>query len=103
MEKPVFWMGDSYDNLISMPDEVQDEFGYAIGAAQLGGKAASAKRMKRNLRDVMEVVDDEDGDTYRAMYTVEFAERVYVLDCFKKRQKRESQRRSVISIGLSRD
>jgi hypothetical protein len=31
---------------------------------------------------VMEVVDDYDGDTYRAVYTVRFEGVVYVLHCF---------------------
>ena len=36
---------------------------------------------------VLEVVANEDGDTYRAVYTVRFAEIVYVLHCFQKKSK----------------
>ena len=43
--------------------------------------------MKRNLRDVMEVVSDEDGNTYRAMYTTKLEGSVYVLDVFQKKAK----------------
>lgn len=37
---------------------------------------------------VLEVVEDYDGDTYRAVYTVKLAEVVYVLHCFKKKSKK---------------
>jgi len=33
----------------------------------------------------MEVVKDYDGDTYRALYTVRFANAVYVLHAFQKK------------------
>jgi phage-related protein len=36
---------------------------------------------------VLEVVEDHMGDTYRAIYTVKIAERVYVLHCFQKKSK----------------
>ncbi len=70
-----------------MPDDVQDELGYGLGVAQLGGKAQSANPMKGNLREVMEIISDDDGNTYRAMYTVQFKGRVYVLDVFQKKSK----------------
>jgi phage-related protein len=37
---------------------------------------------------VLEIVDDHDGDTYRAVYTVRFAGAVYVLHAFQKKSKR---------------
>ena len=37
---------------------------------------------------VIEVVEDEAGGTYRAVYTVKFAEAVFVLHCFQKKSKR---------------
>jgi phage-related protein len=37
---------------------------------------------------VLEVVENFDGDTYRAMYTVQFAGVVYVLDAFQKKSKK---------------
>jgi phage-related protein len=80
-------MGQSYKELCSMPEDVKDELGYAVGVAQLGGKAQSANPMKGNLREVMEIVSDDDGNTYRAMYTVQLKGRVYVLDAFQKKSK----------------
>jgi phage-related protein len=37
---------------------------------------------------VLEVVDDYDGNTYRAVYTIRFAQVVYVLHAFQKKAKR---------------
>jgi phage-related protein len=37
---------------------------------------------------VLEVVDDEDGDTYRAVYTVRFASVIYVLHAFQKKSRK---------------
>ena len=40
---------------------------------------------------MLEVVDDEDGDTYRAVYTVRFAGVIYVLHAFQKKSKKGIQ------------
>ena len=37
---------------------------------------------------VLEVVEDDAGGTYRAVYTVKFADVVFVLHCFQKKSKR---------------
>lgn len=37
---------------------------------------------------IVELVEDHDSDTYRAVYTVRFDTAVYVLHCFKKKSKR---------------
>ena len=37
---------------------------------------------------VLEIVDHYHGDTYRAVYTVKFAEVVYVLHAFQKKAKK---------------
>jgi phage-related protein len=39
-------------------------------------------------RGVLEIVDDFDSDTFRAVYTVRFAEVVYVLHAFQKKSKK---------------
>ena len=36
---------------------------------------------------VLEIVDDYDGDTYRAVYTVRFSGVVYVLHAFQKKSR----------------
>jgi len=71
-----------------MPQDVKDEVGHALRIAQQGGQTDYAHRMKGNLRQVTEIVVDEDSDTYRAMYTTELPGVIYVLDAFKKKAKK---------------
>jgi phage-related protein len=59
--------------------------GYALGVAQLGGKHPKAKPWKGQGPGVFELVENHDGNTYRAIYTVRFAEVVYVLHAFQKK------------------
>jgi len=71
---------------MAMPKLVQDVFGYALHLAQIGQKHPDAKPMKGfGSAGVLEVVEDSQGDTYRAVYTVPYAEAVYVLHCFQKK------------------
>jgi phage-related protein len=37
---------------------------------------------------VLEVVEDHDGNTYRAVYTVRLVDSVYVLHAFQKKSKK---------------
>jgi phage-related protein len=86
--KPLEWIASSKKDLIAMPDPVQDNFGFALFQAQIGEKHDDAKPLKGfKGSGVLEIVDDFDGDTYRAVYTVRFAEVVYVLHVFQKKSK----------------
>ena len=79
-------MGSSKADLKTFPDEVQDVMGYALDFAQQGKKHPDAKPLRGfGGAGVLEIVDDYDGNTYRAVYTVKFAEAVYVLHCFQKK------------------
>ena len=86
--KPVAWIGSSYKDFRSFPDKVQDVMGYALFLAQTGKMHGDAKPLKGfGGAGVLEVVDDHQGDTYRAVYTVKFEEAVYVLHAFQKKSK----------------
>jgi phage-related protein len=87
--KPVRWIGSSLDDLRAFPESVRNRVGGALWEAQTGGKAPFAKPLKGfGGAGVLEVVDDFDGDTYRAVYTVKFARAVYVLHAFQKKSTR---------------
>lgn len=63
--------------------------GYALYLAQVGGKSRSAKPLSDfGGASVIEIVDDYQGDAYRAVYTVKFSKIVYVLHAFMKKSKR---------------
>lgn len=84
-ERPVDWVASSKKDFMSFPEEVRQDMGYALGVAQLGGKHPSAKPWTGEGAGVLELVEDHDGDTYRAVYTVKFKEVIYVLHAFKKK------------------
>ncbi len=87
--KPVRWVGSSKDDLSEFPEEVRRRVGGALWEAQVGRKASYAKPLKGfGDASVLEIVDDFDGDTFRAVYTVRFAKAVYVLHAFQKKSKR---------------
>ena len=89
--KPVAWIGSSHENWRAFPDDVQDVLGYALHLAQCGEKANNAKPLTGfKGASVLEITDDYDSDTYRAVYTVKFQGVVYVLHVFQKKSKKES-------------
>ncbi len=61
--KELYWIGSSLDDLKRFPQAVRQVAGYGLYLAQ-------------------------QGDTYRAVYTVAFKEVVYVLHAFQKKSKR---------------
>lgn len=88
-EKPLEWVGSSHKDLMAMPTEIRRFFGFALSLAQAGDKHESTKVLKGfGGAGVLEVVEDDVGGTYRAVYTVKFAEAVFVLHCFQKKSKR---------------
>ena len=87
--KHVRWVGSSKDDVSEFPAEVRRRVGGALWEAQVGRKAPYAKPLKGfGDAGVLEIVDDFDGDTFRAVYTVRFAQAVYVLHAFQKKSKR---------------
>ena len=89
IEKPLEWIGSSHKDLLGLPANVRRFFGFALSLAQAGDKHDAAKVLKGfGGAGVLEVVEDDAGGTYRAVYTVNFAEAVFVLHCFQKKSKR---------------
>jgi phage-related protein len=87
--KPCLFVGSSRKDLRRFPAKVQNRFGYALHRVQEGDEPPAAKALKGfGGRTVLELVDDFDGNTYRAVYTVRFAGVVYVLHAFQKKAKK---------------
>ncbi|PYV32587.1 MAG: addiction module toxin RelE [Acidobacteria bacterium] len=87
--KPLYWVGGSKSDLLALPEEVVDVFGYALYLAQIGRKHEQAKPMKGfGSAGVLEIVEDLERNTYRAVYTVRFERAVFVLHVFQKKAKR---------------
>jgi phage-related protein len=87
--KPLYWVGNSKRDLLSLPGPVEDLFGYALYLAQDGKKHEQAKPLKGfGSAGVLEVVEDWNRSTYRAVYTVRFKGVVFVLHIFQKKSTR---------------
>lgn len=84
--KSLEWIGTSRRDLRAFPEDVRDEMGFALYQAELGAKHRSAKSLKGfGGAGVLEVVADDDGNTFRTVYTVKFRLAVYVLHAFQKK------------------
>jgi len=87
--KPIIWIGSSKKDLMALPIEVRKFFGHALDFAQHGDQHEAAKVLKGfGGAGVLEVVENDAGGTYRAVYAVKFEEVVFVLHCFQKKSKR---------------
>lgn len=84
--RPLLWVASSKRDYRGFPARVQDTLGFELFLAQTGQHPPSAKPLK-GFGGVLELVEDFDGDTYRAVYAVRFAEAMYVLHAFKKKSK----------------
>ena len=87
--KPLVWIGSSLKDLRAFPRPVQRDIGYALLAAQFGETDPSAKPLKGfGGAAVLEIVAAHRTDAFRAVYTVRFADAVYVLHAFQKKSRR---------------
>ena len=84
--KRLFWVASSKKDLKALPDDVQSSIGYALHLAQTGDRHPDAKPLRGfGGAGVLEVVEDYEGNTFRAVYTVTFGQAVYALHVFQKK------------------
>ncbi len=86
-DRPLLWVGSSRKDYSLFPPKVQETFGFELFLAQTGQFPPSAKPLKGLGSGIVELVEDFDGDSYRAVYTVRFETAVYVLHSFMKKSK----------------
>jgi phage-related protein len=87
--RPLIWLGSTRKDVRSFPRPVRRDIGMALYAAQHDELDPAARPMKGFGGSlVVEIVSDFRGDTWRAVYTVRFAEAVYMLHAFQKKSKR---------------
>jgi phage-related protein len=87
--RPLIWRGSSKADYLAFPPVVQREMGYALFLAQMGERHATMAKTLKGFGGgaVIEVKESHDGNAYRAVYTVRYAEAVYVLHAFQKKSK----------------
>jgi phage-related protein len=87
--KPLVWCGTSKSDFMEFPSAVQREMGYALFLAQMGARHPTMAKTLKGFSGgaVVEIKDSHEGNAYRAVYTVRFAEVIYVLHAFQKKSK----------------
>lgn len=86
MARRLIWLGSSYKDFLTFPEELQDDVKVALLLASKGGKAAHAKPLLGfSGTSVLEIVERDRSGRYRCVYTVKFPTAVYVLHTFQKK------------------
>jgi phage-related protein len=99
-EKPLDWVGSSKQDFLAFPSPVQRQIGNALGLAQFGGKHPNAKPWKGEGPGVFEVVDDFDGDTYRASIRCAFGTSSTCCTRSRRNRRAVKEPRALISNSL---
>jgi len=88
--RPLIWRGASKAEFMAFPVMVQREMGYALFLAQMGERHSRAAKTLTGFGGaaVVEIRESHDRNTYRAVYTVRYADAVYVLHAFQKKSKK---------------
>ena len=87
--RTLFWIASSRKDLREFPSEVKGRVGFALRLVQSGEMPDNAKPLSGyGGAGVQEIVDNTEGGTYRAVYTVQLKHGVYVLHCFQKKSVR---------------
>ncbi len=88
-DRVLVWLGPTKRIVTEFPQDVRDEVGYALYVAELGNRHPSVKPLTGEKAfkgsSVLEIVEDDDGNTYRVVYTVRFPRAIYVLHAFQKK------------------
>jgi len=86
--RELVWIASTRKDMQALPSAVRRAFGYALYAVQLGEKPPGAKPLRGfGGAGVLELIEDYRADTYRDIYSVRFAYKIYVLHVFCKKAK----------------
>jgi phage-related protein len=86
--KPLEWVGSSRADLARFPPIVRKEFGHALHLAQAGERPRQAKPLRGfGGAGVLELIENYETNTYRAVYTIKFSKAVFALHAFQKKSK----------------
>ena len=103
---PLRWVGDANKALCEMPEEVRLDFGRRLNLAQRGTLPPGTMTWQGLGPGIFEMVEEFDGDAYRAVYLARYKEVIYVLHAFQRRHLLEAKpdawifRRSKSRLGL---
>lgn len=97
-EKPIQWLGSSFEDLLNFPREARRRAGYQLSRIQGGGEPTDWKPFAQVGASVCEIrIRDENG-AYRVMYVAKFEEAIYVLHCFEKKTQMTSKHDKQVTV-----
>lgn len=99
MDKPISFLGTSYDDLMDFPREARREAGYQLGRVQAGLMPEDWKPMTRVGAGAHEIRIHVQGE-WRIIYVARFEDSIYVLHSFQKKTAKTSE--SDISLAKER-
>lgn len=99
MDKPLYWLGSSRDDLCNFPEEARRKAGFQLRAIQRGQAPTDFKSMPA-VGNGVEEIRIRIEDAYRIFYISRFDEAVYVLHAFQKKTQKTSKQD--IQIGQQR-
>jgi len=87
-EKPIYWVGTSYKDLLEFPDTAKQDAGYQLHRVQNGLEPENWKPFQNVGSGVKEIRLSDDGNTYRIIYVAKFLDKIYVLHSFQKKTQK---------------
>ena len=87
-EKPIYWVGTSYKDLLEFPDTAKQDAGYQLHRVQNGLEPENWKPFQNIGSGVKEIRLSDDGNTYRIIYVAKFLDKIYVLHSFQKKTQK---------------
>ncbi|MGH2415874.1 MAG: type II toxin-antitoxin system RelE/ParE family toxin [Microcystaceae cyanobacterium] len=90
MDKPIYWVGSSREDLTNLPKEARRQAGFELRAIQKGLAPTDFKPMP-TVGQGVEEIRLRSGGAYRVFYVARFEEAVYVLHAFEKKTQKTSK------------
>jgi phage-related protein len=86
VDKPIFWVGSSLDDLSGFPEDARRVAGFELRRVQQGLQPTDYKPMG-TVGPGVEEIRVHTGQEHRVFYIARFEEGVYVLHAFAKRSR----------------
>lgn len=101
-EKPIYWVGTSYQDLLSFSVAAKQQAGYQLHRIQNGLEPDNWKPLSTIGAGVKEIRIKEKEGIYRIIYVAKLKNRIYVLHAFqKKTQKIRKQDIDIAKVRYS--
>ena len=87
-EKPIYWVGTSYKDLLNFPKGAKQSAGYQLHRIQNGLEPENWKPFQSIGSGVKEIRIMDDRGAFRIIYVAKFSDKIYVLHSFQKKSQK---------------